>query len=106
MRLVKYVLEQWTWGRQNTESEGHHQMDYALEKGINFFDTAELYPIPPRNEEQGDTERFIGSWFKKNKNRNKIILASKIAGPAAFTKHIRENKNIQKKQLPMLLRTV
>ena len=99
IEVSKICLGTMTWGRQNTESEGHHQMDYALEKGINFFDTAELYPIPPRNEEQGDTERFIGSWFKKNKNRNKIILASKIAGPAAFTKHIRENKKYSKETI-------
>ena len=99
IEVSKICLGTMTWGRQNTESEGHHQMDYALEKGINFFDTAELYPIPPRNEEQGDTERFIGSWFKKNKNRNKIILASKIAGPASFTKHIRENKKYSKETI-------
>jgi len=76
-------------GKTNSEQEGHDQMDYAFEQGVNFFDTAELYPIPPRQEEQGDTERFIGTWFKKSNRRDKIILASKIAGPAAFTKHIR-----------------
>ncbi len=99
IKVSKICLGTMTWGRQNTESEGHQQMDYAVENGINFFDTAELYPIPPRIEEQGDTERFIGTWFKKNKNRNKIILASKIAGPAAFTIHIRENKKYSKKTI-------
>ena len=53
-----------TWGQQNTEADGHAQMDYALDQGINFFDTAELYSIPPRPETQGSTERIIGSWFK------------------------------------------
>lgn len=69
-----------TWGQQNSEEEGHEQMDYALERGINFFDTAEMYSIPPRAETQGSTEKIIGSWFKKSSNREKIILASKVAG--------------------------
>ena len=69
-----------TWGEQNTEQEGHEQMDYAVEQGINFFDTAELYAIPPKAETQGKTEEIIGTWFKKNNNRDKIILATKVAG--------------------------
>lgn len=78
-----------TWGRQNTEEEGHEQMDYALDQGVNFFDTAELYPIPPKKEIYAVTEEIIGSWFKKNGNRDKVVLASKIAGRADFTKYIR-----------------
>ena len=70
-----------TWGRQNSESEGHEQMDYALDQGVNFFDTAELYAVPPNAETYGKTEKIIGSWFAKNKNRDKVVLASKIAGP-------------------------
>ncbi|WP_026606297.1 aldo/keto reductase [Methylocapsa acidiphila] len=69
-----------TWGQQNTEAEGHAQMDYALDRGINFFDTAEMYSIPPRAETQGSTERIIGSWFKARGNRDKVILATKVAG--------------------------
>lgn len=69
-----------TWGRQNTEAEGHEQMDYALTQGINFFDTAELYAVPPTPETQGKTEEIIGTWFAKNKNRDQVILASKIVG--------------------------
>jgi aryl-alcohol dehydrogenase-like predicted oxidoreductase len=69
-----------TWGQQNTEAEGHEQMDYALDQGINFFDTAELYSIPPKAETQGSTERIIGSWFKARGNREKVILASKVVG--------------------------
>ena len=69
-----------TWGQQNTEEEGHEQMDYAVDRGVNFFDTAELYSIPPKAETQGSTETIIGTWFKKNKNRDKIILATKVAG--------------------------
>lgn len=69
-----------TWGQQNTEAEGHAQMDYALDHGVNFFDTAELYSIPPRAETQGSTERIIGSWFKARGKRDKVILASKVVG--------------------------
>ena len=70
-----------TYGEQNTAEEGFEQMDYALENGINFFDTAELYAIPPKEKTYGKTEEIIGNWFKKRNNRKKIILASKIAGP-------------------------
>jgi aryl-alcohol dehydrogenase-like predicted oxidoreductase len=74
-----------TWGQQNTEAEGHEQMDYALDQGINFFDTAELYSIPPKAETQGSTERIIGSWFKERGNRDKVILASKVVGATSMT---------------------
>lgn len=70
-----------TWGRQNTQDEGFQQMDYALDEGINFFDTAEMYAIPPTAETYGSTETIIGNWFASRKNRDKVILASKIAGP-------------------------
>ncbi len=69
-----------TWGQQNTEAEGHAQMDYALEQGINFFDTAELYSIPPKAETQGSTERIIGTWFRSRGSRDRVILATKIVG--------------------------
>ncbi|MDG1911567.1 MAG: NADP(H)-dependent aldo-keto reductase [Flavobacteriaceae bacterium] len=99
IKVSKICLGTMTWGRQNNEAEGHAQMDYALERGVNFFDTAELYPVPPRQEEQGDTERFIGTWFKKTGNREKIILASKIAGPSGFTQHIRTDKSFSKQTI-------
>lgn len=70
-----------TWGRQNSEAEGHQQMDYALERGINFFDTAEIYAVPPNAETYGKTEAIIGSWFAARQNRERVILASKVAGP-------------------------
>ena len=70
-----------TWGEQNTQEEGFEQMDYALEKGINFFDTAEMYAIPPKKETYGKTEEIIGNWFKNKNNRSKVILATKISGP-------------------------
>ena len=68
-----------TYGEQNTQKEGFLQMDYALDRGINFFDTAELYAVMPRRETYGKTEEIIGNWFKERKNRHKVILASKIA---------------------------
>ena len=69
-----------TFGEQNTQKEGFEQMNYALERGINFFDTAELYAVMPRKETYGKTEEIIGNWFKEKKNREKVILASKISG--------------------------
>lgn len=89
IKVSKICLGTMTWGQQNTEEEGHEQMDYALEKGVNFFDTAELYPVPAKGETYGRTEKYIGTWFKKTGNREKIILASKIAGSNAYTAHIR-----------------
>ena len=72
-----------TWGQQNTEEEGFEQMDYAVEQGVNFFDTAELYSIPPMEDTQGSTETIIGNWFEKRGNREKIILATKLQEEAA-----------------------
>jgi len=70
-----------TWGFQNTQADGFEQMDYALERGINFFDTAEMYAIPPSSNTFGSTETIIGNWFASRLNRDKVILASKITGP-------------------------
>jgi aryl-alcohol dehydrogenase-like predicted oxidoreductase len=75
-----------TWGRQNTEAEGHAQMDYALERGVNFWDTAEMYAIPPIEESYGSTEKIIGTWFASRGGREKVVLASKAIGrsPGGF----------------------
>jgi len=82
-----------TYGEQNTQAEAFEQMDYALSAGINFFDTAELYAIPPKAETYGRTEEIIGNWLHARKNRDKIILASKIAGPGeGWVDHIRDGK--------------
>ena len=80
LKVSAICLGTMTWGQQNTEAEGHAQMDYALEQGINFFDTAELYSIPPRAETQGSTERIIGTWLKSRGARDRIILATKVVG--------------------------
>jgi len=89
IRISKICLGTMTWGRQNTEEEGHAQMDYALSQGVNFFDTAELYPIPAHKDRYALTETIIGNWFRKSGKRQEIVLASKIAGPAPFTSFIR-----------------
>lgn len=79
-----------TWGEQNTQQQGFQQMDYALGQGVNFFDTAELYSIPARAETYGSTETIIGHWLQQRGNREKIILASKAAGPGeGWVNHIR-----------------
>ena len=71
-----------TWGEQNTAKEANDQMDFALENGVNFWDTAELYSVPPKEETYGVTEEIIGDWFNKSKKRNNVVLASKVAGPS------------------------
>lgn len=81
IRVSKICLGTMTYGEQNSETEAHEQMDYAVSQGINFFDTAEMYPVPPMEHTQGKTEEYIGTWFKKSGKRNEIILASKVAGP-------------------------
>lgn len=91
LNVSRVCLGTMTWGNQNTEAEGHEQMDYAVAKGINFFDTAEMYAVPPSAETYGKTEEIIGTWFKKRGKRDDIILMSKIAGPGAA--YIRDGKN-------------
>jgi aryl-alcohol dehydrogenase-like predicted oxidoreductase len=89
IRVSKICLGTMTWGNQNTAAEGFEQMDYALDTGVNFFDTAELYPVPATADTYADTERIMGDWFATRKNREKVVLATKIAGPGAYTAHIR-----------------
>lgn len=89
IKVSKICLGSMTWGNQNTEAEGHLQLDYAIDQGVNFIDTAELYPVPAIAETQGATSKIIGSWLKKTGNRDKVILASKIAGNGDYTAHIR-----------------
>ena len=81
-----------TFGEQNTQAEAFQQLDYALERGIHFWDTAEMYPVPPKPETQGATESIIGNWLKQNGGRDKLFLASKIAGPAQGGSHIRDGQ--------------
>ncbi len=89
IKVSKICLGTMTWGNQNTQDEGFEQMDYALDQGVNFFDTAELYPVPANAETYAETERIIGNWFEARDNRDKVILATKICGPGAYTAHVR-----------------
>lgn len=89
IKVSKICLGTMTYGKQNTQEEAFEQMDYALKQGVNFFDTAELYPVPATAETHAETERIIGNWFADRKNRDKVVLATKIAGPGAYTAHIR-----------------
>jgi len=81
LKVSTICLGTMTWGEQNTKKDAFEQMDYALDKSVNFWDTAEIYSVPPREETFGSTEKIIGEWFAKTKKRNKVILATKIAGP-------------------------
>ena len=81
LKVSTICLGTMTWGEQNNQKEAFEQMNYAFDNGINFFDTAEIYPSPCFEKTYGSTEKIIGNWFKEKKNRNQIILASKIAGP-------------------------
>ena len=78
-----------TFGEQNSQQDGFEQLDYALDRGVNFIDTAELYAVMPRKETYGKTEEIIGNWFKERKNRDKVILASKIASKSDGLEWIR-----------------
>jgi aryl-alcohol dehydrogenase-like predicted oxidoreductase len=84
-----------TFGEQNTEAEGHQQLDHAFDQGVNLIDTAEMYSVPPRAETYGSTERIIGTWLKKSGKRNKVIVATKVAGPGAVlgVTHVRGGDN-------------
>ena len=93
LKVSPICLGTMTFGEQNTEAEAHRQLDVALERGVNFIDTAEMYPVMPRAETQGQTERFIGSWIKKSGRRGDIVLATKIAGPNAAMHWVRGGKN-------------
>ena len=85
IKVSKICLGTMTWGTQNTKQEAFEQMDYALENGVNFFDTAELYPVPASAETYATSEKYIGEWLESKKSREKIILASKIVGPGDYT---------------------
>jgi aryl-alcohol dehydrogenase-like predicted oxidoreductase len=104
IEVSRICLGTMTYGEQNTEQEAHDQLDIALDRGINFIDTAELYPVPPKEETQGLTETYIGTWFKKNPGkREKIVLASKVAGPAEWLPYLREGPQLVRKHMEQAL---
>ena len=99
IEVSKICLGTMTFGEQNTEKEAHEQLDFSLEKGVNFIDTAEMYPVPPNAKTQGLTEKYIGSWLKKRKNRSDVVIASKVTGPAPDFSYIRNPLKIDKKNI-------
>ena len=99
LKISKLCLGTMTWGQQNTEVQAHEQLDFAFEKGINFIDCAEMYPIPANAKTQGRTETYIGNWLAKKKNREDLIITSKIAGPSRSMDHIRQPLDFSKKSL-------
>jgi aryl-alcohol dehydrogenase-like predicted oxidoreductase len=103
IKISKICLGTMTFGQQNSEAEGHAQMDYAVEKGVNFFDTAEMYSIPSRQETYGSTEKIIGSWFKNSGKREEIVLASKIVGPSPSFGYMREKLDFSPKSITVAL---
>ena len=86
IKVSEICLGSMNWGTQNSEAEAHQQMDYALDHGVNFFDTAEMYPANPISAEtQGRTEEIIGSWFKSSAKRDRVVLATKVTGARCST---------------------
>ncbi|MCW8330076.1 NADP(H)-dependent aldo-keto reductase [Photobacterium sp. SDRW27] len=98
LEVSKICLGTMTFGEQNSESEAHSQLDLAFERGVNFIDTAEMYPVPPQPESQGLTETYIGNWLKKSGKRDKVVLATKVAGPRGLP-YIRENMALDRRNI-------
>ncbi len=106
IKVSAIALGTMTWGQQNTEAEAFEQMDYALEKGINFFDTAEMYPVPPRAQTQGRTETIIGNWLAQRGTRDKLVLATKVAGRGDNNPgldHVRDGPRLTREQIHQAL---
>ncbi|MDC5804152.1 NADP(H)-dependent aldo-keto reductase [Vibrio europaeus] len=102
LEVSKICLGTMTFGEQNTEQEAFSQLDYALERGVNFIDTAEMYPVPPKANTQGLTEQYIGNWLAKSGKREKVVLATKVAGPRNVP-YIRENMNLDRKNIHLAI---
>ena len=101
IKVSSICLGTMTWGQQNTQKDAFDQMDYSIDQGINFFDTAELYAVPMKPETRGKTSQYIGEWFLKTKKRNKVILADKVAGasPMNWLRPNGEKTSLNKKQI-------
>lgn len=102
LELSKICLGTMTFGEQNTEQEAFSQLDYALERGVNFIDTAEMYPVPPKAATQGLTEQYIGNWLAKSGKREKVVLATKVAGPRNVP-YIRDNMSLDRKNIHLAI---
>ncbi|RJX70449.1 NADP(H)-dependent aldo-keto reductase [Vibrio sinensis] len=102
LEISKIALGTMTFGEQNSEQEAWAQIDYAIERGVNFIDTAEMYPVPPQEATQGHTEQYVGQWIKRSHKREKIVLATKIAGPRNVP-YIRENMSLDRRNLHLAI---
>ena len=98
LEISKICLGTMTFGEQNTEKDAFEQLDFALDHGVNFIDTAEMYPVPPNSETQGLTEQYIGNWLAKSGKREKVVLATKVAGPRNVP-HIRDNMSLNRRHI-------
>ncbi len=96
LKVSRICLGSMTWGEQNSEAEAHEQLDFAFERGVNFIDTAEMYATPPRAETQGLSEQYIGNWLSARGNRDQVILATKVAGPAEWLSYLREGPQLNR----------
>ncbi len=99
IKVSRICLGTMTFGEQNTQAEAHAQMDYAFDQGVNFFDTAEMYPIPPKAETQGHTESYIGHWLSSRNNRDGLVLATKVSGPADWMSHLRSGPRLDEQHI-------
>lgn len=102
LKVSALTLGTMTFGEQNTEAEGHAQMDYALERGINLFDAAEIYPIPPKPETQGRTEDIIGTWLAGRKNRDQVLIATKVAGRSSKIDWLRDETMLSRQSVAQI----
>jgi aryl-alcohol dehydrogenase-like predicted oxidoreductase len=102
VKVSALTLGTMTFGEQNTEAEGHAQMDYALERGINLFDAAEIYPIPPKPETQGRTEDIIGTWLAGRKNRDQVLIATKVAGRSSKIDWLRDETMLSRQSVAQI----
>ncbi|HAS6369776.1 TPA: NADP(H)-dependent aldo-keto reductase [Vibrio vulnificus] len=98
LELSKLCLGTMTFGEQNSQQDAFEQLDYAVAQGINFIDTAEMYPVPPKAQSQGLTEQFIGNWLSKSGKREKVLIATKIAGPRNVP-YIRDNMSLNRRHI-------
>ncbi|ELK8310483.1 TPA: NADP(H)-dependent aldo-keto reductase [Vibrio vulnificus] len=98
LEISKLCLGTMTFGEQNSQQDAFEQLDYAVAQGINFIDTAEMYPVPPKAQSQGLTEQFIGNWLSKSGKREKVLIATKIAGPRNVP-YIRDNMSLNRRHV-------
>ncbi len=106
VKISALTLGTMPFGEHNTESEGHAQMDYAVERGINIFDAAEIYPIPPKPETQGRTEAIIGTWMAARKNRDKVLIATKAAGRSKTIDWLRDDGSLSRQSPAQIVEAV